>query len=398
MINRAKKEWLSVIIAVLGMGSLYFQVLHMPLMAVMELMAAVLLLIGSWKLSKDSIFLYALITVGFVLTSIINYKNGFYFNDIIIWTVNVFFVVSMQSQMTFESFKKKYTRIMLCEAILSLICFIWVAILGKTLPLITNGTNAANSYIITPYYTIGWANIPVFHRNAGLFVEPGAHQIFLNFALLFLLSDDEFARTNKTLYRFSLVVFVVTILTTQSTTGYLCLGLIFIATILKTNRHEKHLKSKIIIVVAVVVLLVVENQLGIVSDKFAGMYTGQSSAATRYNDTFYGYYLALQSPIWGHGMYMENIRDILAQYRIVNISNGMASFSIRAGIIFTLFFVIMTWIGMKKHFPYGKLYLLCIFAVYLMCINSEGLFLNILFMIFWGKWKGDKSGLLVNCE
>lgn len=119
-LNREKIEYLVVFIAVLGMGSLYFQVLHMPLMAVMEVVAAGILLLGDFNISKRNFVGYFTITLFFLLTSIVNLKNGFYVNDLIIWCVNAFFIIVMQSHMTFESFKQKFVRIMVLEAIVSL--------------------------------------------------------------------------------------------------------------------------------------------------------------------------------------------------------------------------------------------------------------------------------------
>lgn len=388
-LNREKLEYFIVFIAVLGMGSLYFQVLHMPLMAVMEVASAGILLLGDFNISKRNFAGYLAITLFFLLTSIINLKNGFYVNDLIIWCVNVFFIVVIQSHMTFESFKQKFVRIMVVEAAVSLICFLWADILGNSLPLMVAGRNAANGYYMTPYFTLGWYNIPVFHRNAGMYNEPGAHQIFLNFALLFLLSDNDHLGLTKKKYTLSLLILIIAVLTTQSTTGYMCLLVVLMAVIMKKTEGRKNTKLKIAVIVAIAVLALVESLTGVVETKLSGISTGHGSGLTRFNDTYYGYFIALSKPFLGHGVFMANQKDILNAYGIINISNGMASFAIRAGVVITVIFLIMIYNGMKKQLPYGIFFNVCAFLLFFLCINSEGLFLNILFLLFVGKWKKE---------
>lgn len=191
-IKKVHIEYICVFIGVLGMGSLYFQVLRMPIMAVMLLGAAFMMgYYNNFQLTKSNFNLYMGMIAALVLTSIINYKNGFRVNDLIILLANVAYIVMLQDFISFRNFTKIYTQIMLLEAAISLICFIWGDILGNNIPLMHLEFNGLNGFYLTPFYTLGWANIPVFGRNAGMFNEPGSHQIFLNFALLFLLCDDD---------------------------------------------------------------------------------------------------------------------------------------------------------------------------------------------------------------
>ena len=127
---------------------------------------------------------------------------------------------------------------MLLEAAISLICFIWGDILGNNIPLMHLEFNGLNGFYLTPFYTLGWANIPVFGRNAGMFNEPGSHQIFLNFALLFLLCDDDNFDMKASKYRISIILLIITIFTTLSTTGFICLGVVLLTVSLKKKENE----------------------------------------------------------------------------------------------------------------------------------------------------------------
>lgn len=388
VLKKSQIDYIAVLVAVLGMGSLYFQVLRMPLMAVMLLVVAGIYFIGHPTIRRENFTIFATLTVSFLLTSIVNIGNGFYINDLVIWLINVTFIIALQQNMSFNTFKNNYVRIMIVEAIISLLSFIIADQLGRSLPLMTVDHNSTNSFYLTPYFTRGWGNIPYFHRNAGWYTEPGAHQIFLNFALIFLISDDEHCGIKGRNYLISIIILVVTILTTLSTTGYMCLAVVLISEIVN-NTSAKNRNLKIGAVVLLVVLIIIEEQTGVIEDKLTGISVGQGSGLTRLNDTIYGYNIALQRPITGHGMYMTNQRQLMNKFGINNISNGMASFSIRAGILITLGILVMVYKGFQKRFPYGFRFQICIFVLYLLCVNSEGLFLNLLFLAIIAPWKDD---------
>ena len=97
-ITKNHVDALCVLIGVLGMGSLYFQVLRMPLMAAM-LIASILLLTRAHhpKISAQNIRLTLLLTAALLLTSFVNPQNGIHINDIVIWLCNIGYVLVLQS-------------------------------------------------------------------------------------------------------------------------------------------------------------------------------------------------------------------------------------------------------------------------------------------------------------
>jgi len=114
-----------VLIGVLGMGSLYFQVLRMPLMAAM-LIASILLLTRAHhpKISAQNIRLTLLLTAALLLTSFVNPQNGIHINDIVIWLCNIGYVLVLQSCIGYRTYMRLYTKVMLAEAAISLISFV----------------------------------------------------------------------------------------------------------------------------------------------------------------------------------------------------------------------------------------------------------------------------------
>ena len=360
-ITKNHVDALCVLIGVLGMGSLYFQVLRMPLMAAM-LIASILLLTRAHhpKISAQNVRLTLLLTAALLLTSFVNPQNGIHINDIVIWLCNIGYVLVLQSCIGYRTYMRLYTKVMLAEAAISLISFVIGDLLSLPLPLLHYEVSSVNGFYLTPYFTLGWLNIPVFHRNAGMFNEPGSHQIFLNFALLFLMSDETRMGMSKKKYCWAIALLIVTILSTLSTTGFICLGVVLL-TVAFRKKGRKMARSI----------------------KMAAFYT-------RWNDTFSGFEIGLESPIAGQGVFSERKAEILLKHRVQNISNGFAAFVMDTGLILPAVWLWLMYLGIRTKFAKERLlYVLGVFLLYFLCINTEGVFLNILFLGLLGKWQPD---------
>ena len=112
---------------------------------------------------------------------------------------------------------------------------------------------SAVDFIATPIKFYG-ALLYVFRegidtvRNNGIFNEPGLYQIVLNSALyLTLFFPDLISNDKKRIRRYSLIL-LVTVITCQSTTGYLSLFAILLLFILKRQKKKKNNIIAIIVV------------------------------------------------------------------------------------------------------------------------------------------------------
>lgn len=387
-------KWFAMIVFVIGTGSLYFQVLRMPLMAALFFLAGLLLSqLNGIKIKNLEV--YGAITLLFLLDSIFTFQNGFRINDLIIWISNIFIVMTLQSNFTFKEFCSLYVKVMVVEAVISLICFVAGNVMGLSLPFLRFESNGANGYYLTPYYTLGWANVGVFERNAGFYNEPGSHQIFLNMALLYLLSSNFAVYQKRRNFVAAAIILIVAIFTTQSTTGYMCLAVVLCAMAFRKNSRVQNNKIKALSVIVMLLLVIVESQTGVIQTKLEGRTTYQGSYYTRLNDTLSGFFIALQSPILGRGIFCESLSGLLNSYGIVNISNGLASFAIKAGVVTAVVWVWMMFYKLSKVHDLGlwSNILVCLF--YLLCINSEGVFLNILFLMYLAPFKAKSEVDLV---
>ena len=372
---------LIMLVFVLGMGSLYFQIQRMPIMAAMMIISAAVMVIRFRRIQYPNFYMFLIITAYFLLNSLINRQYGFRINDLVIWLIKGVFMVVLTSSMTFKDFKDKFVRLMFIEACISLFCFLFADVLGITqmLPLLHTEQGKNTTYILTPYYTLGWGNIPVFHRNAGLFLEPGMHHIPLNIALYYLLSDVHGDRCGlkRRKYNIYVIIFVITVLTTKSTTGYLCLGVILLAAAFRSDYLKGRWKLQLTMFLFIVVLVYIELQTGVVADKLEGTQYGRGSGLTRYNDTIYGYYIAFLRPWTGYGVFSESLSSIYLTYGIRNISNGMASYCCQAGYPAVIAFLLLMYYGIKKNIDMGWKSNVAFFIFLLMCLNTEGVFMNL---------------------
>ena len=293
-ITKNHVDALCVLIGVLGMGSLYFQVLRMPLMAAM-LIASILLLTRAHhpKISVQNVRLTLLLTAALLLTSFVNPQNGIHINDIVIWLCNIGYVLVLQSCIGYRTYMRLYTKVMLAEAAISLISFVIGDLLSLPLPLLHYEVSSVNGFYLTPYFTLGWLNIPVFHRNAGMFNEPGSHQIFLNFALLFLMSDETRMGMIKKKYCWAIALLIVTILSTLSTTGFICLGVVLLTVAFRKKGRKMARSIKMAAFIGLILLFVIESVTGVVESKIIGRNSG-GSFYTRWNDTFSGFEIGLE--------------------------------------------------------------------------------------------------------
>lgn len=170
-----------------------------------------------------------------------------------------------------DFFIHRYVRCITFFSVLSLLCWIISLVVPEIITQIT-----FLSYI--PYYNrfyisaTQYNSLPVtYHgalfyvfrtgneltRNNGIFTEPGLYQMVLNTALYFVLFYPEKIFVSDRKKRRILGVLILTIVTAQSTTGYLSL-MVLIITYLISNNVEKSNKVPLrkIIVVAVLFLIV----------------------------------------------------------------------------------------------------------------------------------------------
>lgn len=146
--------------------------------------------------------------------------------------VLLWFSLAIVSIVDYDRLMNTYIKIMRFIALFSMICFMLAPIL-TALPLPRMQTGDVS------YVSLFFTNISTHNdRNYGPFWEPGAFQLYLNWAIFYEL------RNMKRFKLSDIVIFVLCILTTKSTGGIVILAMMFIYYLLFAKHDIRDRKSK----------------------------------------------------------------------------------------------------------------------------------------------------------
>lgn len=218
-----------------------------------------------------------------------------------------------------------YCDVMLFIAIVSLISFI----LPNTAISISFPPRIITSTRESEFVTLFFTNIPIESwnqtRNWGPFWEPGAYQAFLNIALIFTL----FLRKIRTKYRiFSAIIFIITVLSTLSTTGYLALFFIFLAYIFNNKNSNSFTTLSKLILTCIFFIGVIYVVF------FSGLFESvvikklENENTARYQFIIYGLKAFLKSPLIGNGAKLSSVIADISGSDISRTNTFVAMFAI----------------------------------------------------------------------
>ena len=365
----------------------FYPVLNMQgtLVLLVDLAAIAGLIIASGvilKIKKRLFFFYvAFITI--VIVSGLCFSNIKQTTIVVICITIGFAVVNF---LTYERFVKIYKEMMLFLSVFSLftlaLWFIAPSVI-TALPVARQTTatyyNAIFSIVSSSTYST---------RNIGMFWEPGAYAIFLNIALLFEMTDKK-----QSLIK--MLIFMLTIVTTLSTLGIICLANLVLVYIFGKEENIPHYKRNKFIVLAISVATAVYifyhgdyfiyhvfGKLTNNTDSYTNI-----STSTRINAIIYPFKAFKESPFVGVGLneFLRISREYCDSMATCTFLNWLAIYG-----IFGLIFVIPCVNIFLKH---GKTLIskigLLIFAVLLFSTEA---FLTIGFvyiLVFYGIQKNN---------
>ncbi len=268
------------------------------------------------------------------------YIDEFGFNSalhiIMKMTIGVSLLLLLKSK-----FVPYYLDVILFFSVVSLICFAYNHIFG-VLPYANLGSNIdegrgfrVSSIIYTQLYNLN--NEGLSFRNCGPFWEPGAFQGFVNLAIMIgLLSFEEKERDEKWYIR--QLIFVLTIITTFSTGGYIVLALNVIYYIVTTRKLTKTSKM-VMFILFISVSIFVFFKIDFFYEKISG---DEARLGTSASDFFSE---NLLQTIFGYGFSGESISHS-------NIKSASSVFNLfrYTGILGVLLYYVPL-IGTKINFP-----------------------------------------------
>ena len=256
-----------------------------------------------------------------------------------------------------------------------------VAIYFSPLYLDSNVDNLSSSYVSTNILIYNFKNFAFsYNRNSGPFWEPGMFAVFLNIAFFFNLIKF------KKLFSFKNIIYILTIITTFSTTGYLGMLFIFISYNIFYSTSKLRLLYILILLFSSFYLL----ELDFMQSKIESqILSANIDGASRFGAILIHLQIITDYPFIGVG---EGISQYMIKYTDAESTpNGISLVFVKYGIPIGIFYYVLLLKSCKnivRHLaPKPNKYLgYCLFMLFLILAFSQDITIRhfYLFMIFWG--------------
>ena len=247
--------------------------------------------------------------------------------------ISLFACYTLSCVCTGEKFAQRYICMITIIAAFSLIQYVLSQLgifLGGKIVYASGST-----YFVSMFYHVyrSWSTsmIVAAIRNSGIFWEPGAYQMFLNMALLFLMKTEVKGKIAIS------AILIISLLTTRSTTGYIIF--VLLGCLLFVQKNEITAKRLIVLFIGVAILIGVITS-PIVIEKLT---LTNDSTSVRINDVIGSLQICLQRPIFGFGYNNPQISYELSRLGVKYNSVGLLSFAMMFGVPFSIFSFLEIW-------------------------------------------------------
>jgi hypothetical protein len=284
----------------------------------------------------------------------------------------------------FRLFVDVFCKIMFYVAIVSIILFTVFIIFPFTLNYFSVNVNIKEVEYVNLFIYVHFVTM---FRNTGIFREPGVFMIYLNVAIIFQLFVKN--RSNKKY----LIVFIIAILTTLSTAGFIVLLAIGILYLLKGKEKKKKFQGVLFLSIIIFVILnnyeLFENTL----NKFDSTSGDYSSSVARIASVQVPFAIFLDFPLFGTGLsqygalYEKYSRELTgftfkADSQSTNtFFNALATYGFFYFITLIYLFTKLTKLISQKKFPR-----IILFLIFAMMLSNEDLRYSLMFniLLFYG--------------
>ncbi len=250
--------------------------------------------IFKYKLSQKQ--LYYIFTVAFLIISSAILSFSFFSGGLIILFLTIIIAIETTNRYSLLNFSRIFVDVIGGLNLYSLI--IWLLVSFHIFELQTV-ENVAGVKLLSSYFCQFFpGSIPGFLRASSIFREPGMYMIFIcmSYAL-------EVYILRRNINWFKLIVYIVSILSTFSTAGYIILGILYFISIITSNK--KNTISRLIVpgCVLVAAILFIKNN-GIAEFVFGKISQGEDSASYlgRVSSIIIPLNMIFDSPLWGCGI------------------------------------------------------------------------------------------------
>ena len=287
-----------------------------------------------------------------------------------------------------ENFKYYYVKLMSIISGYSLITYVMRNIFKNIgwIPSVSNGSTVMQNLVLS---NLDMTNSGLI-RNWGPFWEPGVFQIYVLLALIIVMSEYKEKHFLK-------ILFIVTTLSTFSTTGYIILAIILIGFLFESNKkgyREVTFKNEKIIIlilffVGVTIIILDSRILTIIFDKFRSNSSSFVSASSRSDSIWGNLAVSIRYPFIGAGykrmdeLFWTFLKSIESQ-AVSNTNGLLMNFSVYGW----LFGGLWTWLMYRFicNFHITVRMRCLVFLSIVLMMFSEPLFHSLLFnvILFYG--------------
>ena len=238
-------------------------------------------------------------------------------------------------------FRDAYLSVMTVLCVISLF-FFFLQLTGFTIPSLLPSTSAGSIGIYTFQTPSEYSNYRL--RNCGMFWEPGAFAGYINVAfMLFINNLSELFRK----HRGKVVILLLALLSTLSTTGYVCFGLIMLFYVIESN-VSKPIKM-FLLAITVVMAAFAFIRLDFLGEKVieqfqnASELTADSNEHSRFGSVIIDWFYIQLHPLFGNGFSLSTRYAYHLQFydaeSLMGFGNGFTGIIGTLGIPFMLYYL-----------------------------------------------------------
>ena len=303
-----------------------------------------------------------------IILYIIYIINGFFHNSFrptfFIFPLATFFKIS---NISFNSFIIKFFNLAFLIALVSIITYLALLfnIISPTTTLIaTDQSSLWNFYGFNFISPDSWY---FKHRNSGIYHEPGAFQIILNFALLFSLTTRS-SYENISHYHKKFIVILIALVLTKSTNAYISTTLIMLYKFKDNIKRNKHLFFPLFFLSILLVYYIITSDT--ITDKFTNRDNEKSSFFIRASDNFACLKMFAENPLIGVGN-GSLYQSLSYKFSNLTASNGILAEMARLGIFWFILYFTYFFKGIKKLAQNNKKFIFFFAFICILVLANE---------------------------
>ena len=330
-----------------------------------------------WKVNSGSFIMFSVFFFAVVLTVIVNshFTNGYIF-----FLLTLFLGLVVTSYYTLEEFALIYTKFLVNLSLASLFLMLIYLYIPSVIQLFPKLTNNADNEYYNMFISVFPLNTSSDVRNYSLFREPGVYSIYLCLALVFtLLYEPVSSIINKTQYS---LILIISILTTLSTAGFLCLGIILIL------YSYKYRNIMVAITLLCLILFVIMYLGDSIFDKLNVDAYSYRSTMSRTSSVVIPAYIILENPITGVGLDYFSLTYEKISYSLFQdiytasgsstntLMNSMAIFGVPIGVL-----ILFSVFRFSRFISSNKTVFLGVGLILILLMSTQELRMSFLFSI-----------------